>query len=67
MEEQSYTQALAELEKIVAQLRSEACDVDTLTASTRRAVELLNTCRQRLTTTETELKQILTTLQESES
>ena len=63
MQERTYTQSLAELEKILAELRSDACDVDTLAARTRRAVELLKFCRQRLTTTEDELRSILTSLQ----
>ena len=63
MQEPTYTQSLAELEKILAELRSDACDVDTLAARTRRAVELLKFCRQRLTTTEDELRSILTSLQ----
>lgn len=60
---ESYTQALAELEKILAELRSDACNVDTLTERTRRAVALLNFCRQRLTATEDELRGILQSLQ----
>ena len=66
MEQQSYKQAIAELEAILRNLRSESCDVDTLTASTRRAVQLLNFCRERLTTTEAELNQVLATLQSPE-
>ena len=60
---ESYTQSLAELEKILAELRSDACDVDTLAARSRRAVELLKFCRERLTTTEDELRSILAQLQ----
>lgn len=60
---ESYTQSLTELEKILAELRSDTCDVDTLAARTRRAVELLKFCRERLTTTEEELRSILQTLQ----
>lgn len=59
----SYTQSLSELEKILAELRSDSCDVDTLAARTRRAVELLKFCRERLTTTEDELRSILQSLQ----
>lgn len=59
----TYNQALTELETILSRLRSDSCDVDTLTASTRRAVELLNICRSKLTATESELQQILVTLQ----
>jgi len=62
----SYNQSLAELEKILAELRSDSCDVDTLAQRTRRAVELLKICRERLTTTEEELRSILDTLQSSE-
>ena len=63
MNQLSYNQAIAELEKIVESLRSSATDVDTLTARTRRAVELLTICRSRLTTTEEELRTILNSLQ----
>lgn len=63
MDQLSYNQAIAELEKIVESLRSSATDVDTLTVRTRRAVELLTICRSRLTTTEEELRTILNSLQ----
>ncbi|MGN0222650.1 MAG: exodeoxyribonuclease VII small subunit [Muribaculaceae bacterium] len=63
MDQLSYNQAIAELEMIVESLRSSATDVDTLTARTRRAVELLTVCRSRLTTTEEELRTILNSLQ----
>ncbi|MFG6386858.1 MAG: exodeoxyribonuclease VII small subunit [Muribaculaceae bacterium] len=64
--EASYNESLAELEKILGELRSDTCDVDTLAQRTRRAVELLKICRQRLTTTEEELRAILSTLQSTE-
>lgn len=60
--ELSYNQALAELEQILAQLRSDDCDVDRLTALTARAVDLLNHCRSRLTATDLELRTILRNL-----
>lgn len=63
IEELNYTEALAELESIVAKLRADNCDVDTLTVMTRRAVALLNFCRSRLTATEQELKTELEKLQ----
>jgi len=66
METPSFNASLAELEKILAELRSDQCDVDTLAARTRRAVELLALCRSRLTTTEEELRSILNTLQSPE-
>lgn len=63
---ESYSQSLAELEKILNELRSDQCDVDTLASRTKRAVELLKFCRQRLTTTEEELRDILSSLQSAQ-
>ncbi len=58
-EELSYNNALAELEAIVAALRGNDCDIDTLAERTARATELLNICRARLTFTEQQLAEIL--------
>ncbi len=55
----TYSQALAELEKILAQLRADNSDIDTLAERTRRAATLLAECRARLTRTEEELNAIL--------
>ena len=62
--ELTYTEAVGELEAIVAKLRSDNCDVDALTAMTRRAAELLTACRARLTATDTGLRAILDSLQQ---
>ena len=59
----TYSEALAELEAILEKLRGNDCDVDSLTVLTARATELLRHCRTRLTTTDTELRAILDTLQ----
>lgn len=59
----SYKSAIAELEKILGELRSDNCDVDTLAEKTRRAAALLKECKQKLTTTETELADILAQLE----
>lgn len=64
MEPKSYAEALAELENILSQLRSDNCDVDTLAARTRRAAKLLDFCRNRLVTTESELESILASLEQ---
>lgn len=58
----TYNKALDELERILAELRSTSCDVDTLAERTRRAAELLACCRSRLTRTETELADVLARL-----
>ncbi|MDE6134732.1 MAG: exodeoxyribonuclease VII small subunit [Muribaculaceae bacterium] len=60
-----YSEAQAELEKILASLRSETTDVDTLAERTRRAAELLTECRKRLTRTEQELAQVLAQLEQN--
>ena len=64
IEERTYSEAIAELESILAMLRGDNCDVDTLAARTRRAVELLKACRSRLTATDEELKEILNQLEQ---
>lgn len=63
----TYAQSLAELEKILTQLRAENCDVDTLAERTRRAAELLRECSARLTRTEDELNRILAELEQAAS
>lgn len=60
--ELTYTQAVTELEQILAHMQSDKCDIDKLAAYTRRATELLTECRRRLTVTDTELRRILAQL-----
>ncbi len=59
VKELSYTQAVNELEAILRLMQSDECDIDNLTAYTRRATELLRECRGRLTATAEELRAIL--------
>lgn len=61
----TYNQAVAELEKILEQLRRSDCDVEALTALTRRAAELLDYCRAKLTATESEIETTLAALEQS--
>lgn len=49
---------MAEIEKIMAKLRSESIDVDTLAAEVKRASELIEMCKQRLRTTEEEVRKL---------
>lgn len=62
--ELTYNEALAELESILRRMQGDSCDIDRLTDMTRRATELLRECKRRLTTTDEELKQILTQLEQ---
>lgn len=63
VKEMTYTEAVAQLEQILAYMQSDKCDIDKLSAYTRRATELLTECKQRLTATDEELRTILTQLQ----
>ena len=62
--EMTYNQAVNELDSILRTMQSDACDIDLLTVYTRRATELLEECRRRLTTTDKELQSILANLQQ---
>lgn len=66
VEQMTYSQAVAQLEEIVRMMQSDRADIDTLTAYTRRAAELLTHCRARLTATDKELQGILAQLQTPE-
>ena len=55
----SYKDAITRLEKIVNNLQSDNCDIDKLSAYTRRAIELLRLCRERLTATDEEIQKCL--------
>lgn len=60
-----YEKALAELEAILKEMQSDQCDIDKLASMTRRATELISACRKKLTATEDELRQILSSLEEA--
>lgn len=57
--EMTYSKAIAELEKIVAEMQSENCSIDNLSAYTSRSLELLKVCKAKLLATDEELKKIL--------
>ncbi len=61
MEEMTYEQAAAELNDILQSIQQDRCGIDRLTELTRRATVLLKICRDKLTTTEAELRRILDT------
>jgi exodeoxyribonuclease VII small subunit len=55
----TYSAAMAELESIVAKMQSDNCDIDSLSAYTARALELVKICKDRLFKTDEELKKLL--------
>lgn len=58
----TYTKAIAELEAIVAKMQSDECDIDSLAGYTSRALELLKFCKEKLFTTDREVKKCLEAL-----
>ena len=52
----SYNEAIAEIEQILARLRDEQIDVDTLAAEVKRATELIEQCKAQLTDVEKAVK-----------
>lgn len=64
MEEKlSYSEAIAELEKIVREMQSENCSIDNLSEYTTRSLKLLKICKAKLQSTDEELKKILEELE----
>ena len=55
----TYGEATAQIEKILARLRSEEMDVDTLAAEVKRATKLIASCKERLRKAEEEVNKIL--------
>lgn len=55
----TYIEAITELESILHRLRSGELGVDDLTASTKRAKELIDICRTQLIDTKQELDTII--------
>ena len=57
--ELTYTEAMAEIEKILARLRSEEMDVDGLAAEVKRATELIASCKARQRKAEEKVNKVL--------
>lgn len=62
---EKYSEAVAELEAILRKMESDQCDIDSLSAYTTRALELLKFCKERLFKTDTEVEKCLQALQDS--
>ncbi len=60
--DQSYTDAIQELQKILDKLESGDMDVDVLTEEIKRASALLKLCKEKLYKTDVEIKKILDNL-----
>lgn len=62
MEQMTYTKAMQELESIVAKMQSDNCDIDSLSDYIKRAAELIKYCREKLFTTDEEVKKCIESL-----
>ena len=58
----NYNSAVTELEQILQKMQSPECDIDKLSEYTARALHLLKFCKEKLTTTDEELKKTLEAL-----
>jgi exodeoxyribonuclease VII small subunit len=59
-----YSEALAELEDILAGLERSDVDVDVLAAKVRRASDLITFCRDRIGNARLQIEQVVATLDE---
>ena len=55
----SYTQAIAELEQLVARLQNPQCEIDKLREYTARALQLIQYYKTKLSETDNDLKKLL--------
>jgi exodeoxyribonuclease VII small subunit len=55
----SYTEAIQELEAIVAEIEEGEITIDTLSEKVKRASELIKICKEKLTATEEDVSKIL--------
>lgn len=58
-DELTYEEAITELKGILASLQDETLSIDQLTASIKRASDLLESCNNRLTSTEKEVNSVI--------
>lgn len=58
-EKVKYSEAVEELNEILADLEAERIDVDQISQKVKKAVELIKLCRQKIENTEMEVKKIV--------
>lgn len=65
--ELSYSKAMQELDSIVAKMQSDNCDIDSLSEYIKRAAELIKYCREKLSTTDMEVKKCIETFNNTQA
>ena len=64
--QKTYREAIEELEGIVSQIENEQIDVDILTEKVKRATFLIKLCKTKLRTTEEQVKDVLSELEQED-
>lgn len=64
-EELSYSTAVTELDEILAELEDDSLDVDILGDRVKRASELISFCRERITSAQSKVEQIVADLEQA--
>lgn len=54
-----YEEAVEQLEQIVRKMENDELDIDSLTDELRKAQELIKLCKEKLTSTDAEIKKML--------
>jgi exodeoxyribonuclease VII small subunit len=62
----TYNEAIVEIEEILQRIESGELDVDELTENVKRVAYLLEMCKKKLRTTETEIQKVINGLAEEE-
>lgn len=63
----TYGEAVQQVEEILARLENDAIDVDELAVEVKRAVELVELCREKLQRTELEVQEFVARLRGDET
>jgi exodeoxyribonuclease VII small subunit len=61
----SFGEAVGEVEQILAELEQDEVDIDRLSEEVKRAVELIQVCREKLEKTDREVRDLVAGLQSS--
>jgi exodeoxyribonuclease VII small subunit len=62
----TYNEAITEIEEILQKIESGELDVDELTDKVKRVAYLLETCKKKLKTTESEIQKVIDGLEKEE-
>lgn len=62
----TYNEAITEIEEILQKIESGDLDVDELTDKVKRVAYLLETCKKKLRTTESEIQKVMDGLEKDE-